>query len=405
MDAFYVAVEVRRDPSLRGKPVVVGGAGARGVIASASYEARAFGVRSAMPSLRAQRLCPQAVFLRGDHALYGELSAQVHEIFHRFTPLVEPIALDEAFLDVSAARRLFGTGPELAMQLRQTVADELSLTCSVGVAPSKLLAKLASEAAKPRPSRRGPIPGRGVVVVEPGDELRFLHAHPVEALWGVGPATLARIARLGVRTVGDLAAVPEETLVAMLGNAHGGHLYRLAHAIDDREVVADREPKSIGHEETFGADLFEPEAVHQEMLRLADSVGSRLRRHGYAGRTITVKVRFGDFRTITRSLTLKAAVEDGSSIARAAAELLAAIDPSPGVRLLGVSASGLVPAGSEPAQLSFAALDEPAATNRWQPASRAMDDIRERFGRDAITPATLVSRPAERPDMSRQDRH
>ncbi|MBK9181202.1 MAG: DNA polymerase IV [Acidimicrobiales bacterium] len=396
MDAFYVAVELRRRPELRGRPVVVGGSGPRGVVAAASYEARAAGVFSAMPGFRARRLCPTAVFLPGDHRLYAEVSGQVHGIFRSFTPLVEGIALDEAFLDVTGARRLLGDGPTIAAALRARVTQELGLTCSVGVATSKLLAKLASEAAKPRPSPRGPLPGKGVVVVAPGEERAFLHPLPVEAVWGVGPATLARLRRLGVRTVGDLASLPESAVVASLGEAAGHHLWSLAQADDPRPVVPDRPPKSVGHEETFARDVFGVDALGREVVRLADAVAGRLRAHGLAGRTVTVKVRFGDFRTITRSATLAEPLTTGPELARSARALLERVDLSPGVRLLGVSVSGLTDA---PARQLVLGGD---GAEQWVDASRAVDRIRGRFGPDAIRPATLAhpvaqSRPGERP--------
>jgi DNA polymerase-4 len=391
MDAFFVSVELLRRPELRGLPVVVGGRGDRGVVAAASYEARHYGIHSAMPSTRARRLCPHAVFLPGDHALYSKVSARVMALFRSVTPLVEPISLDEAFLDVTGALRVLGPAPAIAHRLREEVRASEGLTCSVGVATTKMVAKLASEAAKPKASPAGPVLGRGVHVVEPGTELAFLHPLPALALWGVGPATFARLERFGVRTVGDIAELPETTLVSALGAAHGRHLHRLAHAVDERDVVAEQRPKSIGHEETFATDRYEHGRLAREIVRMADAVAGRLRRHELAGRTVTLKVRFGDFRTITRSVTAPGPLDEGPAIARSARALLDEIDPSPGVRLLGVSVSGLVPGGVR--QLS---LDDAAAPS-WREASGAVDAIRERFGDAAIGPASTVGPGGLRP--------
>ncbi len=400
MDAFFVSVELRRRPELVGKPVVVGGAGPRGVVAAASYEARRYGVRSAIPSTTARRLCPDLVFLHGDHDLYGRVSAEVHEIFRSVTPTIEPLALDEAFLDVTGSQRLLGSGVEIAQLVRDRVHAELALACSVGVAPNKFLAKLASVAAKPRIGETGIEPGAGVVEVRRGEELAFLHPLPVQALWGVGPATLERLHGLGVRTVAQLAELDEATLVAVLGKAHGTHLHRLAWAIDDRPVHVDRELKSIGHEETFSTDRHTHGELRAELVRLADAVAGRLRAHGGGARTVSVKVRFAGFETITRSVTLSAGVGSAHAITAAAEPLLAAIDPGPGVRLLGVSVSnfadqaeqltmdGLFAAPASPGGQSVSAQD---VGRGWQLAEETMDAIRERFGATAIGPASAVS--------------
>jgi DNA polymerase-4 len=386
MDAFYVGVEVRRRPELAGRPVVVGGTGRRGVVAAASYEARRYGIHSAMPSMRAQRLCPSAVFLAGDFGAYEAASGDVHAVFRSYTPLVEGIALDEAFLDVTGAARLFGDGAAIAAAIRARVSEELALTCSVGVAPTKLLAKLASKAAKPKAGPEGITPGAGVVVVAPGEELAFLHPLPVQALWGVGPATLERLRRLGVVTVGDLAGVAESTLVHTLGKTNGRHLHQLALGIDDRAVEPDRPIKSVSHEQTFARDLDDPAELALEVVRMADAVASRLRAQGLVGRTVTLKVRFGSFTTITRSATGES-VDTGPAIAAVARGLLATVDPAPGVRLLGVAVSGLAPASGE--QLSLGDANDPGG---WNTATRAVDDVRGRFGPTAIGPASLVGR-------------
>ncbi len=385
MDAFYVAVEVRRRPELAGLPVVVGGTGPRGVVAAASYEARRYGIHSALPSMRAQRLCPSAIFLAGDFAAYEETSRDVHAVFRSFTPLVEGIALDEAFLDVSGATRLFGDGATIAALIRRQVSDELRLTCSVGVATTKLLAKLASKAAKPTAGPGGVQPGPGVVVVAPGEELAFLHPLPVQALWGVGPATLERLRRLGVATVGDLAGIPEATLVHALGKANGRHLHHLAIGDDDRAVEPDRPVKSISHEQTFARDVDDRAELGLEVVRMADAVAARLRAQRLVGRTVTIKVRFGSFTTITRSVTAHEGLDTGPAIAGAARGLLDGVDPAPGVRLLGVAVSGLAPAVGE--QLSLGDGTDAAG---WSTATRAVDDVRQRFGPTAIGPASLV---------------
>ena len=385
MDAFFVAVEVLHDPTLAGKPVIVGGAGDRGVVASCSYEARAYGIHSAMPSTRARRLCPSAVFVHGHYDRYNEYSARIHEIFRSFTPLVEGIALDEAFLDVTGSLRLFGDGEAIGWAIRGRLTDELGLSASVGVATSKLIAKLASEAAKPKASLKGPKPGLGVKVVEPGRELEFLHPLPVRALWGVGPATATRLSRFGVTTVGDLAAVPLETLVGALGSANGNHLHGLAWARDERPVEPDLKPKSIGHEETYAHDIDDRDRLHREIVRMGDAVSSRLRKAGYSGRTVTLKVRYHDFNTITRSQTVAAPVDAGPDIIRVASGLLDGVEVDSGVRLLGVSVSNLTE--GHQAHLSF---DDPGRNAGWDRASAAIDAVRDRFGDKSVGPATLV---------------
>jgi DNA polymerase-4 len=398
MDAFYASVEALDDPALAGRPLIVGGVGARGVVASCSYEARAYGIRSAMPSSRARRLCPQAVFVAGRFDRYHEVSGQIHGIFESFTPLVEGISLDEAFLDVSGSVRLFGPPAVIAHSIRDRIRDELGLGCSVGVAPVKFLAKLASEAAKPTASLKGVVPGKGVFVIEPGEELAFLHPLPIEALWGVGPATATRLRRLGVTRVGDLAALPGETVESALGRAHGAHLSALAHGIDDRRVEPEREVKSISHEETYAVDRDDRDGLHAEVVRMSDAVASRMRRAGLSGRTVGIKVRYGDFRTITRSHTCPRPVSDGQVVASIAGSLLDALDLGEGIRLLGVGVSGLTGGGSEVGggQLSFDLEGDGAEESggyggpSWREATEAVDAVRERFGQAAVGPASLV---------------
>ncbi|HSH10690.1 MAG TPA: DNA polymerase IV [Ilumatobacter sp.] len=386
MDAFFVSVELRRRPDLAGQPVVVGGTGPRGVVAAASYEARRYGVFSALPSVVARRRCPHAVFLPGSYDLYSEVSRQVHEIFQRYTPLIEPLSLDEAFLDVSGATRLFGEGTQIAARIRADVSGELGLDCSVGVAPNKFLAKLASVEAKPTATPDRVLAGPGVVEVLPERILEFLHPLPVSKLWGVGPKTLEKLDRIGVRTVGDLAALDEPTVINSLGRGSGAHLLALANGLDDRPVEVRREAKSIGHEETYPEDVFLPADLERELVRLSDAVSSRLRRHGTAARTLTLKVRFAGFHTVTRSVTLASAVDTAPEMVAALRPLLRALDVSVGVRLLGVSTSNF---GERAQQLSL--LDAAGSAEEPTKSAAAIDQIRERFGSAAIGPASSVT--------------
>lgn len=389
MDAFYAAVEVLQEPTLKGRPVIVGGSGARGVVASCSYEARAYGIHSAMPSLRAKRLCPDAVFLHGNFDLYADYSRRIHDVFLSFTPLVEGISLDEAFLDVAGAQRLFGDGPAIGHAVRGRVRDEVGLDCSVGVATSKFVAKLASKAAKPTATPAGPRPGVGVKVVAPGAELEFLHPLPVRALWGVGPATERRLSRLGILTVGDLARAPLSALEKGVGVAAGRHLHDLAWGRDDRSVEPSRPAKSIGHEETYANDIDDADRLGREVVRMADAVAARLRAADLVARTVTLKVRFGDFRTITRSETVVVPIDTGHEVASVGRALLAHVDVTPGVRLLGLSVSHLDQA--EARQLTLDDFDDADPTGSWQRATDAVDRVRDRFGDSAVGPASLVA--------------
>ena len=300
------------DPALRGRPVIVGGLGARGVVSAASYEAREFGVHSALPMGRARRACPQAAFVAPRFDRYGELSRAVMAILESVTPLVEQLSIDEAFLDVRGARRLLGTGAEIAALVRRRVRDEVGLVVSVGVATTKFLAKLASDLSKPD----------GLLLVPPGTELEFLAPLPVSRLWGVGPATRQRLEKMGVRTIGEVAALPEAVLVASLGNSLGLRLRALARNDDPRAVVPEREAKSIGAEETFAVDLHSAAACERELVRLVDRAGSRLRRAGLEARTITLKIRYENFETRTRSKTIPDATDVSTVMLATARELL-----------------------------------------------------------------------------------
>ncbi len=393
MDMFYVAVELRRNPQLRGLPVVVGGDGSRGVVAAASYEARRFGVFSAMSSAQAKRLCPQAIFLPGDHDLYSQVSAEVFEVFHTITPLVEGLSLDEAFLDVTGARRLLGEGTKIAEEIRVRVKQATQLTCSVGVAPNKFLAKLASVFAKPRANRDGIEPGHGVYEVQFGRELEFLHPLAVESLWGVGPVTLEKLAALSIKTVGDVAKFDRKILLTVLGNSLGEHLFELSQGIDDRSVEPDRDAKSIGHEETFSTDIKDLAVAQVQLLRLADAVSARCRNAGVGARTISLKIKFADFQVITRAASVEFPVVTTQAMMRLVEPLLREIDISGGVRLLGISARNLV----EPEmQLSlFDNASEKSTANEidaaWSSTTSAIDGIRDKFGDAAIKPASALS--------------
>ncbi len=384
MDAFFVSVELRRRPELRGRPVVVGGRGPRGVVAAASYEARRYDVHSALPSAIARRRCPHAVFLPGDHAHYSEVSAQVRAVFDRYTPLVEPLSLDEAFLDVTGSRRLFGTAEVIARRIRREVREELDLGCCVGVAPNKFLAKLASVEAKPRATRDRIDPGPGVYVIRPADVRGYLDGLPIRRLWGVGPATQQKLESIGITTTADLARIEPGLLAATLGSGSAGHLTSLARGEDDRPVEVDHEAKSISHEETYARDLNLASELRTELVRLADGVAGRLRSAHLGARTLTLKVRFSDgFHTITRSTTAAEATDQAQTIVDLLGPLLETIDPTPGIRLLGVGGSNL---GAVHHQLTF---DEVAGPEHGARES-AVDEIREKFGSGAIGPASAV---------------
>jgi DNA polymerase-4 len=395
MDAFYASVEVRRRPELKGRPVVVGGAGPRGVVSSASYEARAYGVRSAMPGGQARRLCPHAIFLPPDMSAYAEASHEVMRIFGDVSPLVEPLSIDEAFLDVAGAGRLLGSPAAIARHVKDRIAAELRLTCTVGAAGTKFVAKLASTRAKPD----------GLLVVPVERTLEFLHPLPVEALWGVGDKTAEVLRRLGLRFVHDVAQAPVGMLRQALGEAAASHLHDLSWGRDPRAVQGGgRVEKSIGTETTFDADVSDVDVLRRTLLSLSTRVGARLRQAGQAGRTVAIKVRLADFTTLSRSRTLPEPTDVAREIFAAAWALFEALrpgdhlrrrlaEPAPfgPVRLLGVRVEGLAERDDLPHQLS---LDERA--HGWRDAEVAADAAAARFGSTVVRPASLLRR-GERP--------
>ncbi len=374
MDSFFVEVERLGDPSLRGKPVAVGGSGPRGVIASASYEAREHGVRSAQPTAIALRLCPDLTVVPAAHGTYSDMSARVFSIFRDVTPFVEGLSLDEAFLDVGGLRLHNDSPVAVAEEIRSSLREELGLPASVGIASVKFVAKLASEVAKPD----------GVRHVRVGDQREFLASLPASSMWGVGPATQAALARLGVETVGDIAALPETSLISAVGPTAGRHLHDLANGIDPREVVPDSHAKSISVEETYEHDLESSEVVETALLSLAQRLSGRLRRAGLRGRTITLKLRFGDFTTITRSHTVPAGVDGGRAIYAIAVALAHERDRFDPVRLLGLGATSLLAADAQ-AQLGL------EADGDWDNVEDAVAEIRHRFGDASVRPARLLT--------------
>jgi DNA polymerase IV len=378
MDAFFASVELRSRPDLVGRPLVVGGGGSRSVVLAATYEARTFGVHSAMPMGRARRLCPSLVVIEPHRGHYEAASRGVMEIFRSITPLVEPLSLDEAFLDVSGAGRRLGSPRQIAELIRARVADEQGLPCSVGVASTKFIAKLASSRAKPD----------GLLVVPHQSVVQFLHPLPIGALWGVGERTEEVLTRLGLHTIGDIAATAESTLISALGKAAGSHLHALSWGRDERSVTPNEPERSIGSEETFARDVDDLLVIRRELLRLSERGAARLRGTAQVGRTVSIKVRFADFKTITRSRTLPEPTDVSRVVYDTACGLFDALDVQGAlIRLVGVRIEGLSDAAGASHQLALSGGEDD-----WRAAEQAIDLATARFGSGAVRPAALVDR-------------
>ena len=378
MDAFFASVTERDHPELKGKAVVIG-AGVRGVVTSANYEARKFGIKAARPLGRAQRLAPHAIFIPPDHKRYSEVSEHIMEIFHSFTPLVEPISLDEAFLDVTKAKRLLGDGRAIATAIRAKVEAQEGITCSVGIASSKFIAKLASQRCKPN----------GILEIPNDRVLTFLHPLPVSALWGVGPKTNEALVRLGLHTVGDIAQTPEQTLIRALGQAAGQSLYELAWGRDDRDVIPEEPDKSISAAETFDRDIDDPEIIAKEILRMCERASSRMRERSLFAKTITLKIRFADFTTINRSKTLPLPIDTTHEIYEIAKGLYEALSIGRArIRLVGVSLENLHTDSHE--QLVLGARE-----SSWRELQGGIDAAKARFGSDSVRPGRLIDESDE----------
>jgi len=373
MDAFYASVAERDNPELKGKAVVIG-MGARGVVSAANYEARKFGIHSAMPVGRARRLAPHAIFLPVDMARYQEVSEHVMEIFHSFTPWVEPISLDEAFLDVTGSQKLLGTGREIAVAIRKKVEEQEGITCSVGIAPSKFIAKLASNHCKPN----------GMLEITSDRILTFLHPLPIQAMWGVGPKTAEVLERLGLRTIEDIAKLPRTTLIRALGEANGASLYELAWGRDYRDVTPEEPDRSISAAETFAQDLDNPEEILTEFLRLTERATARLRDRDLFAKTISIKVRFADFSTINRSKTLPLPIDSTHDVYEVVKGLYQALRIERArLRLVGVSLENL--SEGAPHQMMLGEREV-----GWRQAEGAIDQARARFGKGSVRPARLI---------------
>ncbi len=379
MDAFYASVEERDNPKLKGKAVVVG-AGKRGVVSAANYEARKFGIRAAMPVYKAKALAPHAVFITPDIAKYSEVSKHDMQIFNDVTPYVEPISLDEAFLDVTGARKLLGTGKQIADLIRKRVEKEQGITCSVGIAHNKFIAKIASGHCKPN----------GVLEIDPAKMLDFLHPLAANEIWGVGPKTNEQLAKLGLITIADIANTPRSTLIKILGQAGGSSLYELAWGRDYRDVITEHIEKSISASETFDFDIDQQEEILKEYLRLTEKSAERMREKGLAANTISIKVRFSDFKTISRSKTLDLPINSTQEIFEVVKNLYLALGLERVlIRLVGVSLDSLV----ENDDLQQMVLGQ--RESGWAQADRAIDRIKQRFGRTSLRPARLVSKENE----------
>lgn len=383
MDAFFVSVELLERPELAGTPVIVGGTGGRGVVSSASYEARALGVHAAMPMSRALQLAPTATVIPGHMRKYREASARVMAIFRDFTPLVEPLSIDEAFLDISGAMRLFGSPAQIGQEIRTRIAGELGLPCSIGAASTKFVAKLASGKSKPN----------GLLVIPHDDTVPFLHSLPVGAIWGVGATTERKLHSRGIHTVFDLAHTPIAALERMVGAHLATHLHELSWGRDPRPVSTERQEKSVSHEQTFNADIGDHDTLLLELRAQADAVAARLRKAGLVAGTVAIKVRWSSFETLTRQVRLERPTNTGLTLYRAAAEMFAEVHPpSRPVRLIGLRADSLMPAETA----TSLTLWDDEHRDEWDAAEQAMDAATAKFGRGVLRPASLLGRGERR---------